>query len=94
MLADENPQWNAKSPQSYGGTPVSLMIYVDDCDAVFKQAIAAGGKELKPLQDQFYGDRSGTLSDPFGHCWTVATHKEDVAPEEMERRMAAMKQTT
>ena len=94
MLADENPQWNAKSPTSYGGTPVSLMIYVDDCDAVFKQAIAAGGKELKGLQDQFYGDRSGTLSDPFGHCWTVATHKEDVAPEEMERRMAAMKQPT
>ena len=70
------------------------MIYVNDCDTVFKQAIAAGAKEVKPLQDQFYGDRSGTLTDPFGHTWTVATHKEDVAPEEMERRMAAMKQTT
>ncbi len=66
------------------------MIYVDDCDAIFKQAIDAGGTEKKALQDQFYGDRSGTLEDPFGHIWTVATHKEDVTPEEIDKRLAAM----
>jgi PhnB protein len=66
------------------------MIYVDDVDKIYPQAIAAGGTEMKPLQDQFYGDRSGTLTDPFGHVWTVATHKEDVTPEEIERRVAAL----
>jgi PhnB protein len=66
------------------------MIYVEDCDTIFKSAIDNGGTEMKPLQDQFYGDRSGTLTDPFGHVWTVATHKEDVSPEEMEKRLAAM----
>lgn len=90
MLSDENPQWNAKSPEAYGGSPASLMIYVDDVDTVFARAIAAGGKEVKAVQNQFYGDRSGTLTDPFGHQWTVATHVEDVSPEEMERRMEAM----
>ena len=88
MLADEQREF--KGPKAIGGTPVSLMIYVGDCDAVFKQAIAAGGVENKPLQDQFYGDRSGTLTDPFGHIWTVATHKEDVTPEEIDKRLAAM----
>jgi PhnB protein len=88
MLGDENQQY--KGPKSIGGTPVSLMIYVDDVDTIYPQAIAAGGTEIKALQDQFYGDRSGTLQDPFGHIWNVATHKEDVAPEEMERRLAAM----
>ena len=88
MLADENPQMGYVGPQSLGGTPVSLMIYVDDVDTTYKQAIASGATELKPLQDQFYGDRSGTLKDPFGHVWTVATHKEDVAPEEMKERIA------
>jgi PhnB protein len=88
MLADEMPQY--KGPKALGGTPVSLMIYVEDVDKVYPQAIAAGGTEIKPLQDQFYGDRSGTLSDPFGHIWTVATHKEDVTPEEIEKRLAAM----
>lgn len=88
MLADEMPQY--KGPKSLGGTPVSLMIYVDDVDTIYPQAIAAGGTEVKPLQDQFYGDRSGTLTDPFGHIWTVATHKEDVSPEEIEKRIAAM----
>jgi PhnB protein len=87
MLADEFPEMGYKSPQSLGGSPVSLMIYVADVDTVFKQAIAAGGKEQRPVKDQFYGDRSGTLEDPFGHVWHVATHKEDVSPEEMERRM-------
>jgi PhnB protein len=90
MLADEMPEMGFKGPKAHGGTPVSLMIYVDDCDTIFKQAIDAGGTEMKPLQDQFYGDRSGTLTDPFGHVWTVSTHKEDVTPEEMDKRMAAM----
>ncbi len=87
MLADESPEMGYKSPQSLGGSPISIMIYVADVDTVFKQAVAAGGKEQRPVKDQFYGDRSGTLEDPFGHVWHVATHKEDVSPEEMERRM-------
>jgi PhnB protein len=91
MLADEHPQMGVKSPQTIGGTPVGICLYVENVDAVFKQAIAAGGKEERPLTNQFYGDRSGTLIDPFGHKWTVATHMEDVSPEEMTRRMAAMK---
>lgn len=89
MLADEYPDMEFLSPKTLGGTPIGLMIYVDDVDTMFKNAIGAGAKELKPLQNQFYGDRSGTLKDPFGHVWTVATHVEDVAPEEMERRAAA-----
>jgi PhnB protein len=87
MLADEFPEMGHKSPQTLGGSPISIMIYVTDVDTVFKQAIAAGGKQQRPVKDQFYGDRSGTLEDPFGHVWHVATHKEDVSPEEMERRM-------
>jgi len=89
MLADEYPQMGYRSPKALGGTPVSIMIYVADVDTVYKQALDAGATELKPLQDQFYGDRSGTLTDPFGHVWTIATHKEDVTMEEMNRRMAA-----
>jgi len=89
MLADEYPEMGFKSPKSIGGTPVSLMIYVEDVDTVFPRAIAEGGVEMKPLQDQFYGDRSGTLTDPFGHVWTVATHMEDLTPEEMGQRAAA-----
>jgi len=92
MLADEFPQMGARSPETIGGTPVFIMLYVEDVDTMFRKAIAAGGKELQPLQDQFYGDRSGTLLDPFGHMWTIATHKEDLSPEEMDRRSAeAMK---
>jgi len=91
MLADEFPEMGAKGPQTIGGTPVGICLYVANVDAQFKQAIAAGGKEERPLQDQFYGDRSGTLIDPFGHKWTLATHIEDVTPEEIGRRMAAMK---
>ena len=87
MLADESPEMGYKSPKSLGGSPISIMIYVVDVDTVFKRAIAAGGKEQRPVKDQFYGDRSGTLEDPFGHVWHVATHKEDVSPEEMERRV-------
>jgi PhnB protein len=89
MLADESTEMGYKSPTTLGGTPISIMIYVDDVDTIFKQAIAAGGEQQKPVQDQFYGDRSGTLRDPFGHVWHVATHTEDVSPQEMEKRMAA-----
>jgi PhnB protein len=86
MLADPNPNWGAKSAKEFGGSPVSLMVYVEDCDGVFKRAIAAGAQEVKAVEDQFYGDRSGTLTDPFGLTWTVSTHKEDISPEEMNRR--------
>jgi PhnB protein len=89
MLADQQPEMGYVSPATLGGTPVSIMIYVEDVDTIFNQAIAAGGESVKPLQDQFYGDRSGSLKDPFGHMWHVATHKEDVSPEEMDKRMAA-----
>lgn len=89
MLSDEHPELGYTSPTTLGGTPVSIMIYVDDVDTIFKQAIAAGGKEQKAVQDQFYGDRSGSLKDPFGHVWHVATHVEDVSPEEMDKRAAA-----
>jgi PhnB protein len=86
MLADENPEWGVKAPPSLGGSPVHLLLYVDDCDAVFERAIAAGGAEVRPLRDQFYGDRSGTLTDPFGHQWTIATRKEDLTVDEIKRR--------
>jgi len=86
MLADEFPEMQALSPKTLGGTPVSFCIYVEDVDARFQQAIAAGGRETRPVKDQFYGDRSGTFEDPFGHTWTLATHVEDVSPEEMARR--------
>lgn len=93
MLADEYPDMGYKGPESLGGTAVSLMVYVDDVDKIYPQAIAAGGKELRPLQNQFYGDRSGTLTDPFGHVWTISTHVEDVSEEEMAKRAeAAMKE--
>jgi PhnB protein len=88
MLADEAPAMGAKSGKTLGGSPVGLMIYVEDCDTVFKRALAAGGTEVRPLTDQFYGDRSGTLLDPYGLQWTVSTHMEDIAPEEMGRRAA------
>ena len=90
MLADEMPEMKIVGPQTLGGTSVGIALYVEDCDATFHQALAAGGTVDRPLQDQFYGDRSGTLIDPFGHKWTVATHKEDVSPEEMNRRMAQL----
>jgi PhnB protein len=89
MLADEFPDMGARGPETLGGSPVGLCLYVEDVDAIFKQALAAGGKEERPVKDQFYGDRSGMLRDPFGHQWTIATHKEDLSPEEMQRRMAA-----
>lgn len=94
MIADEYPELGFVSPATIGGTPVSLMIYVEDVDTVFKLAINEGAIERKPVEDQFYGDRSGTLTDPFGHVWTVATHKEDISPEEMGKRAEAAKRAS
>jgi PhnB protein len=92
MLADEHPAMGYRGPRSLGGSSVSILLYLEDVDAVFERALKAGAKAQRPVADQFYGDRSGTLEDPFGHVWTVATHVEDVAPEEMKRRAeAAMK---
>jgi PhnB protein len=92
MLADEHPGMGYRSPRALGGSSVSLLLYLEDVDTVFERAVRAGAKSLRAVADQFYGDRSGTLEDPFGHVWTVATHVEDVAPEEMKRRAeAAMK---
>ncbi|MEU5219710.1 VOC family protein [Streptomyces sp. NPDC020807] len=88
MLADEFPGMDFRSPGSVGGTPVTLHVYVADVDAVFARALARGARELQPVKDQFYGDRTGQLEDPFGHRWNVATHVEDVPDEEMERRAA------
>jgi PhnB protein len=90
MMADEFPEMGVRSPKSMGGTPVSILLYVEDVDQRFNKAVAAGGTIKKPLQNQFYGDRSGTYEDPFGHVWTIATHVEDVAPDEMRRRAEAM----
>jgi PhnB protein len=90
MLGDECPQMGARSPEALGGTPAGICLYVEDVDARFAQAVAAGGKVERPVVDQFYGDRSGTIVDPFGHKWTIATHVEDVSMEEMHRRMAAL----
>jgi PhnB protein len=89
MMADEFPEMCAQSPQTYGGTPVSLCLYVENADALFDQAVAAGATVRRAVQDQFYGDRSGTLVDPFGHVWTIATHKEDLTPEEIGNRAKA-----
>jgi len=90
MLSDEWPEFGHRSAKSIGATPVSLMIYVDDVDKVFDRAIKAGGTSRSAVADQFYGDRSGNLTDPFGHVWTIATHKEDVPPAEMDRRFKEM----
>ncbi len=88
MLSDENPQWAQKSPQTLGGTSVSLHLYLEDVDAVFNRAVEAGCEVIMPLQDMFWGDRFGELKDPFGHVWSLATRKEDVSWEEMQRRAA------
>lgn len=90
MLADEFPDWDARSPRTIGGSPVFLILYVQDVDAVVSQAVAAGATLSKPVENQFYGDRSGCVTDPFGHKWTVSTHVEDVTPEEVRKRAAAM----
>ncbi|HJR90122.1 MAG TPA: VOC family protein [Aeromicrobium sp.] len=91
MLADENPEWGALGPRTVGGTPVTVHVYVEDVDDVFGKAVASGATEVQPVTNQFYGDRSGGFEDPWGHRWNVATHVEDVPPEEMaERAQAAM----
>ena len=90
MLSDAWPEWGYRSATEIGGTPVSLMLYVDDVDTVFQRAIAAGATERMPVEDQFYGDRTGNLTDPFGHQWTIGTHKEDVPVDEMQRRFREM----
>jgi PhnB protein len=89
MLADEHPSMGYRGPRSIGGSSVSILLYLEDVDAVFARAIKAGAKSQRPVMNQFYGDRSGTLEDPFGHVWTVATHVEDVPPAEMKRRAEA-----
>ena len=89
MLADEHPELNALSPKTIGGTPVSLHLYVEDVDAVVARAVEAGAKILRPVADQFYGDRTGGIEDPFGHRWFIATHKEDLSMEEIKKRAAA-----
>lgn len=88
MLADEFPDMDHLGPKSRGGTTVSLLHYVEDVDSAFRQALDSGAKETRPLENQFWGDRMGTLTDPFGHMWSLATMVEEVPPEEMQRRMA------
>jgi PhnB protein len=92
MLADEFADMGFRSPKSIGGSPVTISVYVEDVDAVFARALAGGATAIRDLENQFYGDRSGQFEDPFGHRWNVASHVEDVAPDEMERRMNAMMQ--
>jgi PhnB protein len=89
MLADEHPEMDHRGPHAYKGSAVSLMVYVADVDATVKTALAAGAKVIRPVENQFYGDRMGTIEDPFGHQWYVATHVEDVPPEELSKRAAA-----
>jgi len=88
MLADEHPEMNARGPKTVGGTPVFLHVYVEDADSVFERAVEAGAEPLQPVEDKFYGDRSGGFEDPFGHHWNVATHVEDIPPDEMSKRAA------
>jgi PhnB protein len=93
MLADEAPDMDARGPRAVGGTPVSLHVYVEDADSVFERAVQAGAKALRPVEDRFYGDRSGSFEDPFGHQWHVATHVEDIPADEMKERAAAASST-
>ena len=88
MISDEWPDYGKLGPKTRGGSTCGLMVYLDDVDEAFERAVAAGATVEQPVQDQFYGDRSGSVTDPFGHSWTLATHIEDVAPDEMQRRMA------
>ena len=90
MLADEHPEMAVRGPRAFGGSAVSVMLYVEDVDATVKAAVASGAKLLHPVEDKFYGDRSGTIVDPFGHHWHVSTHIEDVPPDEVKRRAAAV----
>ena len=86
MLADEYPDMGYRGPKAIGGTPVTIHLYVEDVDTVARQAVAAGAKERRPVKDEFYGDRSGNFEDPFGHVWHIATHKEDLSPDDIKRR--------
>ena len=90
MVSDEYPEMGVVGPRTLGGTPVNMTVYVEDCDAAFAAALAAGATELRPVEQQFYGDRSGQFEDPWGHRWSVATHTEDVDPQEVARRAAQM----
>jgi PhnB protein len=90
FLADEFPEMGVLSAESLGGSPVTIHLYVKDVDKVAEQGVAAGGKLLRPVEDQFYGDRAGKLQDPFGHIWWISTHKEEVSPDEMKRRAAKL----
>lgn len=90
MLADEHPEMGARSPRAFGGSGVGIMLYVEDVDSTVKKAVAEGAKLVQPVEDKFYGDRTGTIEDPWGHSWHVGTHKEDVSDEEIKRRLAKM----
>jgi PhnB protein len=90
MLGDENPKMGALSPQTIGGSPCMLNVYVADVDTATQKAVDLGAQVIRPVANQFYGDRTGSIIDPFGHLWSVATHVEDVAPEEMQKRMKAI----
>jgi PhnB protein len=90
MLADEFPDMGARSPQSIGGSPASILLYVEDVDATFKRAVAAGAKVQRAIEDKFYGDRSGSVDDPFGYTWHIATRKEDLSAEEVQKRAQAL----
>ena len=89
MLADEVPERNIRGPESLGGTPVMIHLYINDVDTVARRAVASGAKEIRAVQNQFYGDRSGMFADPFGHQWNISTHVEDLSPEEIGKRAAA-----
>jgi len=88
MLSDENPQWNTQSPETLGGSPVSMMIYLPDVDTAFQKAVDAGCKVIAPVTDQFWGDRMGKVEDPFGYQWAIATHVEEIPDDEMQKRAA------
>lgn len=90
MVGDEYPDMGNLGPRAVGGTPVTIHLYVEDVDATAERAVEAGGKLVRPVENQFYGDRSGEVEDPFGHHWHIATHIEDMSPEEMQRRAAAL----
>ena len=90
MIGDEYPEMDIVGPQTVGGAPVKIHLYTEDVDATVERAVAAGAKPIRPIENQFYGDRSGTIEDPFGHHWYIATHVEDVSPEEMQSRAAAL----
>jgi PhnB protein len=90
MMADENPAYGNKSAETLGGSPASFMFYVENVDAAFDQAVKAGGVVKRPVEDQFYGDRVGTLTDPFGYQWSIGTHKEDLTAQKVQQRMEKM----